>query len=172
MNKYGNSNHAPVRAVSEHGRWDHGLMERYRSFEYLESRRMPHRRELFRTARLNAVGWAAVAGLCAIGAGIGLLLARISGAATWIAMPFGAAAALGSLGAADRRKWAAMSTSYSWTDDLSATQEIADLLTRAGVAVSVEVDDFGQPMLQYLNRDRRHVHRVFRSAALPSPPKD
>jgi hypothetical protein len=146
-------------------------MQRYQS-AYLYSQKLDHHRELLRTAKLNAVGWAAVAGLCAAGAGAGLVAARLTSRAVWVAMPAGTAVALAGLIAADRRKWAAMATSYSWTDKLDDIQRIADVLTRRGVAVAVEVDEFDQPMLQYLNRDRRHVRRVLRSAGLPPPPKN
>lgn len=147
-------------------------MKRFHSSAYLSSRKPRHPPELFRTAQLNVVGWAAVAGLCAVGATAGLAAARVTGTAPWIAVPAGGAAALAGLVAADRRKWRAMPTTYAWTDDVNSIQHIADVLTRAGVAVTVEVDDFDQPKLQYLNRDHRQIRRTFRNAGLPPPPKN
>jgi hypothetical protein len=159
------------------GRWDSQFMQRHPSSAYLSSQKVGRhrpitlpRRGLFRTAQLNAAGWSAVVGLCAAGAGAGLVAARFTRAATWITMPAGGAFAMAGLIAADRRKWAAMPSTYAWTDNLDDVLQIADMLTRAGIAVSVEIDEFDQPMLRFLNRDRRRIRGVFRSAGLSFPP--
>jgi hypothetical protein len=128
------------------------------------------RRGFFRTARLNAAGWAAVAGVGAAGAAAGLGAARLANASPWITVPVGGAAALGALVAADRRRWATMRTSYSWTDDLAAVEDMAVLLQRAGIDASAGTDGLGQPTLRYLNRHHRRVAQVFRDAGLPLPP--
>jgi len=147
-------------------------MPRHPSSAYLSSKTFGRRWKLFRTAQLNAAGWAAVAGLCAIGAMTGLARAHLTGAATWMTMPAGSAAAFAAVIAADCRKWARMSTSYAWTDDLAEISRMADLLANAGVAVSVEIDEFDQPSLEYVNRDHRRVARAFRNAGLPRPLKN
>jgi hypothetical protein len=128
------------------------------------------RRGFFRTARLNAAGWAAVAGVGAAGAVAGLGAARLTDTSPWITVPVGGAAALAALVAADRRKWASMRTSYSWTDDLAAVADMAVLLQRAGIDASAGTDELGQPTLWYLNRHHRRVARMFRDRGLPFPP--
>jgi hypothetical protein len=142
-----------------------------RSSAYRPPRALGGRRELFRTAKLNAVGWAAVAGLCATGAATGLVAARLTDASSWITVPAGTAAAVATMLAADRRKWADMRTSYSWTDDRAEVQRVANLLQRAGVDASADADELDQPTLHYLNRDHRRVSRAFRNAGLQPPRK-
>jgi hypothetical protein len=129
------------------------------------------RRELFRTAQLNMVGWAAVAGLCVAGAATGLAAARLTGTPAWITAPVGSAAAFAALLAADRHKWAGMPTTYAWTDDPAEVLHLASLLRRAGIDVSADTDDGEQPTLHYLNRDHRRVARAFHDAGLQPPPK-
>jgi hypothetical protein len=129
------------------------------------------RRELFRTAKLNAAGWAAVAGFCAVGAAAGLGAARLTNASAWITVPVGGAGAFAAVVAVDRRKWARMRTSYSWADDPGEVEHTASLLQRAGIDASADTDELDQPALRYLNRDHRRVARVFRNAGLPLPPK-
>jgi hypothetical protein len=148
--------------------WDHGRME-HRSSSYLSSRRIRHHRGLFRTAQLNIVGRAAVAGLCLAGAGIGFVSSRASGVPAWVAAPAGGAAALLGLVAADRRKWGTMETVYAWTEDATEVERVADLIERDGVAVRVDIDEQGQARLRYLNRDGRRIRRIFRRAGIPQP---
>ncbi len=147
-------------------------MSRHPSSAYLSAQTPGRRGTLLRTATLNLVGWAAVVGLCGAGAGTGLATAQLTGISPWIAGPVGGAVAFAALIAADRRRWAGMPTSYGWTQDLADTQRMADLLTDAGIAVSVEVDEFDQPGLRYINRDRPRVARTFRTAGLRPPPKN
>ena len=137
-------------------------MPHHPSSTYLSSKAFGRRWELFRTAQLNGAGWAAVAVVCALGAATGLATARFTGAATGMTMPAGGAAAFAAVIAADRRRWARMTVHHAWTDDLGEVRRVADLLTNAGVAVSVEIDEFDQPSLQYVNRDHRRVARAFR----------
>jgi hypothetical protein len=86
------------------------------SSAYLSSRALGSRRELFHAVTLNAVGWAALAGICAVGAGIGLAAARFTGASASIIAPTGAAVAFAAVLAADRWKAARVPTT-TWTDD-------------------------------------------------------
>ncbi len=143
----------------------------HRSTAYLPSPALGDRRAPFRTAQLNAVGWAAVVGLCATGAATGLAAARLADASSWITVPAGAATAFAAALAADRRRWARMRTSYSWTDDPTEVRHVAGLLQRAGVDASADTDELGRPTLHYLNRDHRRVTRSFRDAGLPPPRK-
>jgi hypothetical protein len=146
-------------------------MSRHPSSAYLSPPTLSRGGQLFRTATPNPVGWAAVAGLCGAGAATGWVTARLTGMSSWIAVTAGGAAAFAALVAADRRKWAGMPTDYCWTHDVAEAQRIAELLGHAGIAASVEIDEFDQPGLRYLNRDRRRIARAFRSAGLPPPPK-
>ncbi|MCA2219128.1 hypothetical protein [Jidongwangia harbinensis] len=140
-----------------------------RASAYLSSEPHDRRPELFRTAELNAAGWAAVGGLCVAGAAAGLALARLTGAPSWITASAGAAAAFAAVLAADRRKWAGMHSSYAWTDDSAEVQHIAGLLQRAGIDAAADADRGYGPSLRYLNRDHRRVARAFREAGLPPP---
>jgi hypothetical protein len=141
-------------------------MRDHRSSTYLTAGSFADRPELFRTVKLNAVGWAAVTGFCAAGAAAGLAAARLAGVPTWIAGPAGAAVAFAAVLVADRRRWANMTVSYSWTDDLTAVEHMAGLLREAGVGVSVDPD---QPCLCYRHRDRRRIVRAFRDEGLEPP---
>ncbi|MEU8238412.1 hypothetical protein AB0C07_09215 [Actinoplanes missouriensis] len=139
-----------------------------RSSAYLSSSTGGPRRELFRSAELNPAGWAAVAGICLCGAATGWAVTRVTGVPPWITTTVGAAAAFAAVVAADRRKWAGMSTTYSWTDDLAEVERVAMLLRRAGIDASA-VTDGRRPALRYRNGDLRHVNRAFRDAGLPPP---
>lgn len=141
-------------------------MPAHRSSVYLPSGRLADRPELFRTVKLNAVGWAAVAGLCAAGAAAGLAAARVAGVPPWVAGPTGAVVAFAAVLVADRRRWAGMTVSYAWTDDPAEVEHLAGLLQDAGVDVSVDPD---QPCLYHRNRDRRRIVRAFRDEGLEPP---
>jgi hypothetical protein len=146
-------------------------MRAHRSSAYLASRRFGRRPELFRIATLNAVGWAAVAGLCVAGAATGLAVARLTEVPAGITVPAGAAAAFAAVLVADRRRWAAGHVSYSWTDNLAEVQQMAETLRNAGVDASADTDDYDRPRLNYVNRDHPRVTRAFRAAGLPAPEK-
>ncbi len=146
-------------------------MPDHRSSAYLSSTTVGRRREMFRTAQLNVAGWAAVAGLCVTGAATGLAATRLTGAPSWITAPVGSAAAFAVILAADRRKWAGMPTTYTWTDNPAEVQHMASLLQRAGIDASADTADVDQPTLHYLNRDHHRVARAFHDAGLQPPPK-
>ncbi|HET6483369.1 MAG TPA: hypothetical protein VFG35_25480 [Actinoplanes sp.] len=146
-------------------------MPDHRSSAYLFSSPFGRRRELFRTAQINAVGWGAIAGLCVTGAATGLAASRLTGAPPWVTAPVGGAVAFAAVLTADWRKWANMPTTHTWTDNLVEVQQIASTLQRAGIEAVAETDEFDEPALRYLNRDGRHVARVFRDAGLPPLPK-
>lgn len=77
-------------------------MPEHRYAAYLASESARPRRELFRSVQLNAVGWAALAGLCVTGAAVGLVAARSTGVPSWLTAPAGGAAAFAAVLAADR----------------------------------------------------------------------
>jgi hypothetical protein len=141
----------------------------HRSVAYVSSRRIRRHRGLFRTAQLNIVGWAAAAGLCLAGVGIGVASTRASGVAAWVAAPAGGAAVLLVVVAADRRKWGTMETGYGWTEDAVEVERVADLIERDGVTVRMDTDELGQKMLRYFNRDGRRVGRILRRAGIAPP---
>ena len=148
-------------------------MPHHRSWAYLSSSGQSRAgRRTFRTAELNAAGWAAVAGLCATGAATGWAVARLTNASPRITVPAGGAAAFAAVLAADRRKWAGMSTSYGWTDNPAEVQHMATVLELAGVDVSADTEESRRPTLRYLNRDHRRVARAFRNAGLRPPPRN
>jgi hypothetical protein len=125
----------------------------------------PQRRPFLRTARLNAVGAAALVGVCLVA---GVLTAFALQATGW---PWPVRAAVGpvvvliSLIVADRRRWAGMQTSFGFTDDAAETRRVADLLVAGGLPVSVDEDDWGSS-LRYRNRDAARVHAALRELGI------
>ena len=66
-----------------------------------------------RTAQLNAVGWAALVGACLMAAAVGVAAAWAIDVPRWWGAVFGVLP-LGAVFLLDRRRWAAMETSYGW----------------------------------------------------------
>jgi hypothetical protein len=126
---------------------------------------------LFRSARLNAAGRAAVALVCAAFAALGYLLGGY-----WVAGGVGPRLA-GSLGGAllglallvavDRRRWGRTGTSMSWGGDPGAVQRAAEVLHRHGVPVEI-VMWHGIASLSYRNR---YARRVRRALSTHEPPR-
>lgn len=124
------------------------------------------RPRFLRTARLDAVGYAALGGAClAAAAGSGPAL-------RWAGRPAAVRAALGPvvvgtvLVALDRRRWAAMTMGFSFTDDPAATRAVAELLVARGLPVEVEAD---RPGLRYAHRDARRVHAALADLGIDTP---
>jgi len=128
---------------------------------------------MFRTARLNIVGWAAVLGSCLAAAGLGFALGRLSGLPIAVTAPAAALLPLALLVAADRRKWRAMLTGYGWGGTEAEVSAAAAELLRRGVVANVEIWREGEDesvSLQYRNADARVVATVL--AELGIPPMD
>ena len=114
-------------------------------------------RPVLRTARLNAVGYAALAGACLV-AGFVSGLAMVPTA--WpllLRVVVGPVVVLVSLVIADRRKWGRMETGFSFTDDVATVRAVADRLTARGLPVTLD-EERGGPSLRYRNRDAKQVH--------------
>ena len=126
----------------------------------LTHRRMHRQWHLLRTARLNVVGWLALVGLCAL---IGLVAALIGKVFSWsrpVTGASGAILALAGVLALDRKRWAGMSTSISWTHDPAEVRSVVQTLQRRGVPVVLVIGEEGEPRLLYRNRDVRRVRAV------------
>jgi hypothetical protein len=125
---------------------------------------------MFRTARLNIVGWAAVVGSCLAAAGLGFALGRLSGLPIAVTAPAAALLALALLVAADRRKWRAMLTGYGWGGTEAEVAAVAAELLRRGVVASVEIWREGEDdsvSLQYRNVDAGVVATVLAEQGIP-----
>ncbi|MEP7036635.1 MAG: hypothetical protein ABI934_13695 [Actinomycetota bacterium] len=134
----------------------------------LTSGKPPRRRRMFRTAKLNIGGRAAVLGLCLAGAGLGLFLGRLSGLPIALTVLVGGLLPLVLLVAADRRKWGAMLTGYGWGATEDEVSAVAAELRRRGVVVNVEVwgeDD--SVSLRYRNADAKAVATVLAQQGIP-----
>ena len=120
----------------------------------LRSGKPRRRRRIFRTAKLNIVGRAAVVGCCLAGAGLGLAAGRFFGLPVALTASVGGLLPLALLVAADRRKWGAVLAAYGWGGTEDEVSEVAAELLRRGVVAHVEVwgeDD--SVSLQYRNTD-------------------
>lgn len=144
----------------------------------------PRRRPWLRTAQLNIVGWSALLGACTAAAAAGVLLARALGLSGWL----GALLALFPVGAvvvADRRRWAAMETSYGWSGSVGEVAQIAEELRSQGVDATIRPDPrYEQPWwdriespsdakptasLVYTNRHETTVRAVLRAHGVDLP---
>ena len=155
-------------------------------------RRRGKRHSFLRTAQLNAVGWAALFGACLVAAAAGV------GAAVAIAVPRWWGAVLGVLPLAavvmlDRRRWAAMQTSFGWggseVDVARIVSELAELGIITSVRTEPNAEGWGEPAdrwgelellptgdrviktasLRYRNRDRGVVERTLRTHGIYLP---
>jgi hypothetical protein len=124
---------------------------------------------LFRTARLNVVGWAAFAGLCLAGAAVAAGIGAAAGLSVGWAAAAGAAVGPVAVLVADRRKWNRMSTGYGWGATVGTVRLVADELRRAGVPVEVQ-ERPGGVGIRVRNRDRRRAARVLAGLGVPPPP--
>jgi hypothetical protein len=145
---------------------------RRRYAEYRPARwggRRLRRHGLFRTARLNPIGWAAVAALCLVGAATGYAISVLVGrpAGVWLVM--GALLCLGTLVVADRRRWGQLWTEYSWGDTPRATESVGAELKRRGLAVETRMNSSGGVSLRYRHRDGRRVARVLTELGIRPP---
>ena len=150
------------------------------------------RHHWLRTARLNAVGWTALLGLCLVAAAVGVAIAWAVAVPSW----WGAALAVLPLGAVvllDRRRWAAMETSFGWGGSVAEVADIAAQLANQGVTTQVHAEPptggwhepaydrrgpewppaGGLPLttasLGYRNRDAKTVAGTLRANGLPVP---
>jgi len=150
------------------------------------------RHSWLRTAQLNAVGRAALLGACLVAAIVGV------GAVGAIAVPrwWGAVLGVLPLGAVvllDRRRWAAMETSFGWggseVDVVRIVSELADqgVTTRVRTTPTAEgwgepEDGWGEPeepqtgdralktaSLRYRNRDAKVVAATLRAHGIHFP---
>jgi hypothetical protein len=132
------------------------MQRRYAEYRPSRRPRLGRRYGLFRSASLNAVGWAAVTALClagaAVGYGVGLL---IGWPVAW--MVIGALLSLVALVVADRRQWGRIWTGYSWGGSPETTERVATELKRQGLPVETEMYPDGQARLHFRHRDGRRV---------------
>jgi hypothetical protein len=97
------------------------------------------RRHWLRTAQLNIRGWSALLGACAAAGAAGVLLARALGLSGWLGLIL-ALVPVGAAVVADRRRWAAMETSYGWSGSVAEVAQIAEELRGQGVDAEVRPD--------------------------------
>lgn len=145
-----------------------------------------------RTARLNAVGWAALLGLCLAAAAVGVATARAIAVPSWCGASLGVLP-LGAVVLLDRRRWAAMETSFGWGGSEADVAHIASELANQGVTAQVHTEPPMQvwpepaygwdgpeespadgPALQaaslsYRNRDAKTVEATLRAHGISFP---
>jgi hypothetical protein len=110
-----------------------------------------------RTARLNAVGYAALVGACLVAGAVTAVLLQATGWPMPVRAALGPVLVVLALVVADRRKWARMETGFSFTDDVATMRAVAGRLVAQGVPVTFDVED-AAPKLRYRNGDARRVH--------------
>lgn len=131
-----------------------------------------------RTARLNRVGCSAlVAATCVAGAAAHLI-GELSGLGAGPAVTVTVAGLLAlptTVLVLDRRRWSAMSTSWSWTDDAAEVVAVADRLRADGIEVTVsglttaELRRGPRPSLVFRQRDSRRVRAALVELGLAGP---
>jgi hypothetical protein len=123
---------------------------------------------MFRTARLNIVGWAAVVGSCLAAAGLGFASGRFFGLPIAVTASAAALLPLVLLVAADRRKWRASLTAYGWGGTEAEVSAVAAELLRRGVVANVEIwGEDESASLQYRNADAGVVATVLAELGIP-----
>jgi hypothetical protein len=126
------------------------------------------RRRMFRTAKLNMVGVAAVVGSCLTAAGLGFAAGRFLGLPVAIIASAGGLLPLAFLVAADRRKWRAMLAVYGWGGTAAEVTAVAAELLRQGVVANVEMNDEDESAsLRYRNADADVVATVLAEFGIP-----
>jgi hypothetical protein len=123
---------------------------------------------MFRTAKLNIVGSAAVVGSCITAAGLGFAAGRFFGLPVAVTASAGGLLPLAFLVAADRRKWRSMLAVYGWGGTATEVSAVATELLRRGVVANVEI--YGEDesaSLQYRNADAKVVETVLAEQGIP-----
>jgi len=123
---------------------------------------------MFRTAKLNIVGSAAVVGSCITAAGLGFAAGRFFGLPVAVTASAGGLLPLAFLVAADRRKWRSMLAVYGWGGTATEVSAVAAELLRRGVVANVEI--YGEDesaSLQYRNADAKVVETVLAEQGIP-----
>ena len=99
--------------------------------------------------------------LCAMVGVVAALLGKAVRRPWPVTAASGAALALAGVVAFDRRRWAGMVTSFSWTDDLAEVRSAVDALRQRGVPVEMFLDpEDGRPRLSCRNRDAKRVQSL------------
>ena len=123
---------------------------------------------MFRTAKLNIVGSAAVVGSCITAAGLGFAAGRFFGLPVAVTASAGGLLPLAFLVAADRRKWRSMLAVYGWGGTATEVSAVATELLRRGVFANVEIYGEDESVsLQYRNGDAKVVETVLAEQGIP-----
>ena len=124
---------------------------------------------MFRTAKLNIVGSAAVVGSCITAAGLGFAAGRFFGLPVAVTASAGGLLPLAFLVAADRRKWRSMLAVYGWGGTATEVSAVATELLRRGVFANVEMYGEDESVsLQYRNADAGVVATVLAESGIPA----
>lgn len=137
------------------------------------------RRQPFRTAQLNVVGWSALLGACLVAGALGAVVAAALG------MPWGWGALLALVPVVvvtvlDRRRWGSTTTSHDWGGGRDEVEAIAAELRAAGLDVQVRCgvdrpdDGSGDEpsrwaALEWYERDTRTVDAVLERHGIRRP---
>lgn len=128
----------------------------------------PRRRwHLFRTARLNGVGRAALVAASLVPAALGAVTAKLAGGQAWIGACVGLPLVVLVLLVLDRRRSRLSLVGFGWTDDLAEVEAAAEELRRRGVEVLTQRDP---PSLTIRRRDKRMLVEVLGLTSGRLPP--
>jgi len=123
---------------------------------------------MFRTAKLNMVGRAAVVGSCLAAAGLGFAAGQLVGLPIAVTASAGGLLPPALLVAADRRKWRAALTAYGWGGTEAEVSAVVAELLRRGVVANVEIWGEDESVsLQYRNADAGVVATVLAEHGIP-----
>jgi hypothetical protein len=134
---------------------------------YRPAMRRRRRPRVFRSVRLNAVGWTAVVLVGVAGAGVAYGVSRVAGWPGAPAAVVGTLACVAGLVVADRRRWGALEVGYSWGADPAVVSRIGADLQRQGLPVRVDTDAAGRCVLHFRNRDAGRVRSALARAGAP-----
>lgn len=132
---------------------------------------LSHRRRwaFLRTAQLNAIGWSTLGAAVLTSAAMSGVALRATGWPIVARIGAGPTAVLAVLVTLDRRKWRAMETHFSFSDDVDHTRSVVEQMVAEGLPVTFEDRD-GRAEIRYSNRYARRVHAaVERLMAAPRP---
>jgi hypothetical protein len=125
----------------------------------------PRPRPWLRTARLNAVGYAALLAACLLAGVVTAVVLRATGWPLPLRAALGPMVVVLALVVGDRRKWSRTETSFSFSDDSTDMRSVAARLAAQNLPVTVDVA--GRVLvLRYRNGDRGRVHAALHSLGI------
>lgn len=131
------------------------------SYAPLTRHRVPRRPRLFKSVRLNAIGWLALVGACLLSGAVFAVVGYLIGI-SWVAPAvIGVFTALVVLVILDRRRHGAGWANYSWTDDESEKATVVVALRATGVEAQLDSWNGEPPFAVHIHRrDEKSLNRI------------